>query len=171
MATIQVDILGTKQMAARLQQLGKTAAEAIGAALYREAEAIMAKSLAIVPVDLGPLRASGHVQAPVILPNGATVTIGYGGPAAPYAIYIHEGTGPAVGRKPFFPSKAFAEAMEEWGQRHGFPEGSGWAIAISIGKKGLQPRKYLERPLLEAAPGMGHRIAEAMEKELAKVAT
>lgn len=59
------------------------------AALYAEGEAIMADSKEnYVPIDEGTLKASGHV----VLSSGDAieVTLAYGGPAAPYALVVHE---------------------------------------------------------------------------------
>ena len=50
----------------------------------------MGESKRIVPVAFGVLRASGHVQLPVIVGRRVTVTLGYGGAAAPYAVFVHE---------------------------------------------------------------------------------
>ena len=38
----------------------------------------------------GNLRSSGHVDPPKITAHGASVELGYGGPAAPYALAVHE---------------------------------------------------------------------------------
>jgi hypothetical protein len=38
----------------------------------------------------GALAGSGRVTAPSVNASGVEVTIGYGGAAAPYAIYVHE---------------------------------------------------------------------------------
>ena len=50
----------------------------------------MGKSKRLVPVDTGALRASGHVQLPVIRGKKVAVVLGYGGAAAPYAVFVHE---------------------------------------------------------------------------------
>lgn len=73
-----------------LRRLALEARRAMGAALRAEAERIMAASKRLVPVDTGALRASGRVEGPVW--GGETVSVGllYGGPAAPYAVYVHE---------------------------------------------------------------------------------
>lgn len=73
-----------------LEAHGARAVLAGGAALYREAEKIMAASKQIVPVDTGNLRNTGHVAPPDFLQSSVSVEMGYGGPAAPYAIYVHE---------------------------------------------------------------------------------
>jgi hypothetical protein len=60
-------------------------------ALYLEAELIMTDSKTnFVPVDSGVLRNSGTVQKPTITNQGVTVVLGYGGPAAEYAVIVHE---------------------------------------------------------------------------------
>lgn len=59
--------------------------------LFMLAEEIMTDSKTnYVPVDTGNLRNSGTVALPVIAGNRVTVTLGYGGPAAAYALKVHE---------------------------------------------------------------------------------
>jgi hypothetical protein len=57
--------------------------------LYQHGEKIMAKSKKLVPVLTGALKDSGSVQ---VREQGErfTVELGYGGPAAPYAVFVHE---------------------------------------------------------------------------------
>lgn len=64
--------------------------KAIESHLFKEGEGIMAQSKSLVPVDTGTLRSSGHVQLPKRIGNRIVVTLGYGGPSAPYAIPVHE---------------------------------------------------------------------------------
>ena len=93
MATFSVRVTGTKQTKRNLLTLGKDAPKVVGGALFREAERIMAeiKTVPIVPVDLGTLSNTGHVVPPEIDSRGATVIMAFGGPAARYALAIHEG--------------------------------------------------------------------------------
>ena len=58
--------------------------------LFQGGEKIMTQSKRIVPVDKGPLRASGHVQKPVTTRTKVTVVLGYGGAAKDYALRQHE---------------------------------------------------------------------------------
>lgn len=58
--------------------------------LVIEAESTIAVSTPDVPVDTGALRASGHVQDPVIGPNEVSVQFGYGSAAVAYASVVHE---------------------------------------------------------------------------------
>jgi hypothetical protein len=62
----------------------------VAQAIYEEANKIFAQSQILVPVDTGVLRGSGGVSAPQQGPSGYFVDIFYGGPAAPYALYVHE---------------------------------------------------------------------------------
>jgi hypothetical protein len=55
--------------------------------LWEKGEEILTAAKEHCPVDLGNLRASGHTQREQ---NGDTVVIGFGGPAAPYALVQHE---------------------------------------------------------------------------------
>lgn len=63
---------------------------AVAQAIWEEANLIFAKSQILVPVDTSALRGSGGVSAPQRGNNGYYVDIFYGGPAAPYALYVHE---------------------------------------------------------------------------------
>jgi len=58
--------------------------------LDASAVAIMGKAQEIVPLDLGPLRASGTVLPPEISGNTISVTLGFGGAAEDYAWRQHE---------------------------------------------------------------------------------
>lgn len=153
---LKIDIDGIERMTSAMNALGTKGPLAMGAALWKEGERIMAKSKELVPVDMGTLRASGHVTLPTITPTGASVTLGYGGAASDYAVYVHEGTGPAVGRPAFMPPVSI---IQEWAQRHGIDPSLGFVIARAIGQRGLEPKKFLEKPLLEAATDMADRIA------------
>lgn len=64
-------------------------------AIYQEAEREMTISKTHVPVDLGNLRSTGHVEQPTVTAEGIEVLLGYGGPAAGgvdvgYALVVHE---------------------------------------------------------------------------------
>jgi hypothetical protein len=63
---------------------------AVAQAIWEEANLIFAKSQVLVPVDTGVLRGSGGVSAPQKGTTGYFVDIFYGGPAADYALYVHE---------------------------------------------------------------------------------
>lgn len=85
----RVTLIGEERLLAVLSRL-ENAEQALGRALYEEANRIFNESQLLVPVDTGTLRSSGQVTLPEQGPRGVSVTIGYGGAAAPYAIYVHE---------------------------------------------------------------------------------
>lgn len=87
---IKARLTGTRALKRELKRRGMGAPKALARELFQEAEQIMGKSKRIVPVDKGPLRASGHVQLPEIRGQKVSVTLGYGGAAAPYAVFVHE---------------------------------------------------------------------------------
>lgn len=89
--TTSVQIVGFEDLQRKLQRLGAGAIHMLGRALYEEAEGMMGDSKQhYVPVDTGVLRSTGHVLLPDIRHNQVTVDMGFGGPAAPYAITQHE---------------------------------------------------------------------------------
>jgi hypothetical protein len=74
-----------------LTALGSKAVPALASALYTEGGLIITDSQNhYVPVLTGALRSSGHVDQPVIIGKSVSVTLGFGGPATPYALIQHE---------------------------------------------------------------------------------
>ena len=84
-------LIGLDKALAKLDKLPGRIERIIKSELFKEGEGIMAMSKeAFVPVDQGPLRASGHVDDPVVKGDEVTVTLGYGNSAVEYAVYVHE---------------------------------------------------------------------------------
>ena len=78
-----------------LSNLGRTAKKIplnAAAALYQEALRIEEVSKSRTPVDTGALLNSHEVSVPSIQGNDIEVTIKVGGPAAKYAVAVHERT-------------------------------------------------------------------------------
>ena len=90
MATYSFTLEGLDDLQKVLKNLKDQSGEVMGQALYEEANVIFANSQVLVPVDTGVLRGSGGVSAPQMGTRGYFVDIFYGGPAAPYALYVHE---------------------------------------------------------------------------------
>jgi len=90
MAVYRFEIEGAEELRQTLMRAGARSGHAIGQAIYEEATTIFNQSQVLVPVDTGALRGSGGVSAPQSTPSGVAVDIFYGGPAAPYALYVHE---------------------------------------------------------------------------------
>jgi len=88
--TISLKIKRSANLMQALTRVSNNGIKAIEASLYQEGEAIMTESKNIVPVDIANLKDSGHVSPPKTAGNRTTIELGYGGPAAPYAIFVHE---------------------------------------------------------------------------------
>lgn len=82
--------IDTSDLISALSKLGKVAEKVAGPILVSEAELLMTKAKMLTPVDTGALRASGHVQAPVVEGGKVSVTLGFGGAAEAYAVPVHE---------------------------------------------------------------------------------
>ena len=88
---MRVRVEGVPRLLDKLHAASQSGVQALGAAIFQEAEAVMTISKEqYVPVDTGALRASGFVQLPVYTGKVASVTLGFGGPSAPYAVIVHE---------------------------------------------------------------------------------
>lgn len=81
---------GDKELQNALRVAQEKSPLAVAQAIWEQANLIFAKSQVLVPVDTGVLRGSGGVSAPQQGASGYYVDIFYGGPAAPYALYVHE---------------------------------------------------------------------------------
>lgn len=90
MATYSFVIEGADELKRALSVSGPDVGKIVSQVIWEEANTIFAKSQVLTPIDTGALRASGGVSAPQQFPNGIGVDIFYGGPAAPYAVYVHE---------------------------------------------------------------------------------
>jgi hypothetical protein len=134
-------VTGAKELAAKLTRMGRLVQDRMGGALYREANDIMTVSKTNhVPIDLGPLRRSGHVDSPERKGKRVTATMGFGGPTAAYAVVVHE-----------HPSDLDPPSWRA-------------ADSVTFSPAGRGP-KYLERPLMAAIPGMAERIGKALDIE------
>lgn len=135
---------GVNELQDRLFMAHLNALQAMGGAIYLEGQTIMTRSKReFVPVDLGTLRGSGHVEQPEYSGHKAEVTLGYGGPAAAYALAVHEH--PSVHSPPSWQGKT-AEQIN-------------WNVA------GSGP-KYLETPVVEANIGLGQRLARRIKRRI-----
>ncbi len=63
---------------------------ALGRALHAETQPIFDRSQEVVPVDKGPLEASGKLHDPVISGDTASVEMAYGNAGVDYAVIVHE---------------------------------------------------------------------------------
>lgn len=140
---LTVDVKGLKETQAVLKKLGDVGPILLAESLFKEGERIMGDSKEnYVPVDSGNLRSTGHVELPKISGSKVTVELGYGGPAAAYALAVHEN--------------------QRAGKTGGVsPQGKPYKTWAKVGQW-----KYLETPFKQAVKGMDSRIAKDLKKKL-----
>jgi hypothetical protein len=137
---ITVSVTGAEDVRQRVLAMAKAAPGRVADALVAEAEMTMADSKLLVPVVTGTLRASGHVQKPVIAQREVSVTMGYGGAASAYALVTHEN-----------PRAGATGGVSPSGQRYKrYSRVGQW--------------KYLEQPFLARVSGLTERLWERIVK-------
>lgn len=165
------DIKGTKQLIKQLQKAGALAPQALADAMNVESELIVTSAKQALRAgypaptagfDVGTLAGTGHVAQYARMTGGYNMEtkVAFGGPAAPYALYLHEGTGPAVGRPRFNPP---VHKFYDWAGRQLGDRSKASIIAATVGSRGLKPRKYLEIPWKAAVRGMAGRLAKRVK--------
>lgn len=90
MTSVEFTLGGIPQLDRSLQQSIPNTLIAVGGALYREGQAIIADSVPLVPVDEGTLVNSHVVLLPQISGETIEVVLGYGGAAQAYSVVQHE---------------------------------------------------------------------------------
>ena len=81
---------GAREQAARIRAIARNFKPKLGAALYQEGQIETTEVKKRTPVDKGTLRGTVTLLGPFWKGNVVYVLIVAGGPAAPYAIYVHE---------------------------------------------------------------------------------
>lgn len=89
-AGVSITWVGQRALLLRLALAKELATAKLAKALYSEGQRILADAIPLTPIDTGSLRASGHVKPPEVAGDTVVVQIGFGGAAAPYAVYVHE---------------------------------------------------------------------------------
>jgi hypothetical protein len=85
--SLKISISGIRDVREAVKRIADKHPRQVKKVLRSIAERIMTRSKREVPVDLGVLRGTGHVEEH---PTRLQVTLIYGGPAAPYAADQHE---------------------------------------------------------------------------------
>lgn len=92
-SNLTVTVTGGDALVRRLTALAsQMGVQSVGAALVAEAEIEMTEAKRRTPVLTGALRGSGHVGGPFVRNGNVEVVLSFGGPAAPYAVSVHERT-------------------------------------------------------------------------------
>lgn len=115
MANTEFVTVGLAAVASHLGELEKTFLKKLGAAMFTEAILIEQESRIRTPVMTGALRGSHETLLPEYTRDGIEVKIVVGGPAAPYAVEVHEKVEipHRTGRSKFLQS-AIEEAAEDF---------------------------------------------------------
>lgn len=135
---IHLEVTGLGTALHRLQELGDRAIEAAAILLKDFADTqVVAPAKEIVPVDTGALRATIQATDPVVSGTKVSVSVSAGGPAAPYALSVHENprSGQTAGLSPSGKKYRSWARSGEW--------------------------KYLERPALAAATSSASWLMDA----------
>jgi len=118
---MKLEIRGADQLARTLAQIGAGTAKEAAAALYAEAGLLATESIRRTPLDTGALRGSIKTLRPEVHPDNILVKIVAGGPAAPYALIVHEKMGSVnwqePGTGPKYLENPVNEAAANWTER------------------------------------------------------
>ncbi len=87
MPSLELKFTGMDELQRRLTAMAADTPDAVAVALSQEAELEMIEAKKRTPVDTGALQNSGYVER---LTDESGVRMGFGGPAAGYAVYVHE---------------------------------------------------------------------------------
>lgn len=90
MTKADVQWSGVDELQDLLTKMTKLARDGMRAGLHEAASDIMDEAKERAPLDMGDLRGSGYVGHPKQEGTEISVPIGFGGPAAPYAVVQHE---------------------------------------------------------------------------------
>ncbi len=141
-----VRLQGSETLLRKLRLLKDMAVPVVASSLYLSASDIMYVSKSVYcPVDTGTLRNSGRVNLPVIQDTKVEVSLGYGGPAAPYALAVHEN--PRAGKTYGYSPRG--QPYQHWAR-------SGqW--------------KYLETPVKAAVNDITNNLGTAVDRKLLEI--
>lgn len=87
---IKSRVIGLGSFKNKLNKLGDGASNIAATVLYQESEKIVTDAKRLTPVLTGDLRNSGFVRPPHVQKSGVSIELGFGGAAAPYAVFVHE---------------------------------------------------------------------------------
>jgi len=108
---ISVDFKGGEEVMRALRLLGEKAPDAMGKALYQEANDIIREAKVLTPFDTGVLHGSAFVNLPEVSGAEVSVTLGYGQAAKDYAEIQHEEL--SYYHKPPTQAKFFEQPFQE----------------------------------------------------------
>ena len=144
---MKLEVDGAKETAADLRRVDGDLSGGPMVDGMRQATLIVTRDAKLnAPVDTGLLRAS---ITPAVEVKGATVE-GVVGSNVAYAPYMELGT------RPHWPPLA---ALETWARRHGT---TAFVVARAIARRGLAPRRYLQRAFEDNAERIYRLVGEVV---------
>lgn len=153
--TFRIEFPNLQRVLSGATKVNRHMAKIVGEAAHVEAEATMARSKdEFVPVDLGALKNSGHVAPLKVDDQTATVELGYGGPAAPYALAVHEIPPPGGGG---YSQSALDARIEDFNL----------SAPTRTATHKVGQWKYLEQPLFEDLPKWDDHMAKDLAAAMA----
>ena len=160
---MSLEITGGKRIVSNLGKLSLKGHSLAAKGLYQEGLAIEARAKVSAPVFDNTLRGSGHTRPPTWNRDGVEVVVGFGGAAKGYAVAVHEGTGPAVGRPKYFPPVA---ALKRWAKKKLGDENLAFLVARKIYNEGTKPTKFLQNAIVLRTFNMNARLARFIKAGL-----
>ena len=131
----------------------------LAASMRRIATHVASRAAEAAPTDTGRLRKSIGSE----YRREGERHIAMIGTGLEYAPYVHEGTGPAVGRPPYFPPPS---ALADWARRVLGNEKLAWAVARKIRARGTKPRPYLRNALAGSRGFIEAELHEALRRSV-----
>ena len=109
--SIELSLKGSDRLLKTLAEFGLQYRAAAGDSLHEEGKLELAEAQNRTPFLTGNLHDSAYIKGPVVNEQGVSVTLGFGGPTAPYAVYVHEVLKPhEIGRAKFLESTVLESA-------------------------------------------------------------
>jgi len=85
-----IKIRGLKGVTEALKKHPELITRTVEIELFKQGNIIMTQAKELTPVLTGALRSSGYVESPKRVKDKILVTMGFGGTAQKYAVYVHE---------------------------------------------------------------------------------
>lgn len=130
-------------------------ADPVGRGLFECGQYVARKAVQNAPVYTGALRASIVASPPEVDLMGE-FSVGSVGSDLEYAPFVEFGT------RPFWPPPG---ALTTWAARKGIPE---FLVQRAIAKRGIKPKRFLQRAFTESAEYIRRRMARAVREAVQK---
>lgn len=159
---MQVKVEGIEELKRKVAKVTPPGNARIMRDFFDGATALVARR-AQAAAPKGPLGKSGRLKKTHVAVDPAPVP-GWGevGVGEPFAIYVHEGTGPAAGRKAYFPNVNPGSELHDWAQAQGADP---FLVGRAIQRKGTEPRPWLKEAAEASIPEI-NRLVDGTAKKI-----